>query len=1153
MFHIGDEPTKKDTGELEEILPSWLKDARQQSKEETGGDATLRSETKPKVQRNEAPDLLAGLISQADSDDDEVPDWLASINPVVEKTPAKSSSAKEDGPSDFFAQFKQSETPPSKPAVSEPAQDDTPAWMNGMEKPASAPKDELADWLSQTPAETTSSAFVSPAADDNSWINNLGSFDDAAQTPAEKEPEDLSWLHDLENSAKQPDSSSTSSPSAGFDFAPSSAGDGDDLSWLNNLGGISVPSFEQPAQPSSSNAGDDMSWLNNLGGASTPAPSFEQPAQSKPASSDEDLSWLNTLGGTPASSFEEPVQSKPASSGEDLSWLNNLGDTTPSFEQPAQSKPASSDEDLSWLNNLGGTSTPSFEQPAQSKPASSDEDLSWLNNLGGTPASSFEEPAQPASSSQGDLDWLSNLGDTSTPAFEQPAQPASSSQEDLDWLSNLGGTSTPSFEQPAQPASSSQEDLDWLSNLGGASTPAFEQPAQPASSSQEDLDWLSNLGGTSTPSFEQPAQPASSSQDDLDWLSNLGGASTPAFEQPAQPALSSQEDLDWLSNLGGTSTPSFEQPAQPASSSQEDLDWLSNLGGTSTPAFEQPAQPASASQEDLDWLSNLGGTSTPAFEQPAQPVTSSQDDLDWLSNLGGVSTPAFEQPKENSQPVESGVSKPFQTAPLNELFKDNDIKDANPDWLKSALEEEPSMPSLDDLSVGRRSEQEKPSKAFDERPASSQPAPASPQPAFTPSFGGSSTPSSADVDSLFNIDMPDWLSREAENVEASQSGVDSSSSAGDASLAPVELPSWVQAMRPVGSSIDSAIPSTVDQITEREGPLAGFSGVIPSAPIGSALRPKAFSLKLQVTDEQQAGASLFERILASETTAQTLKSTSAVSSQRMLRWALSAIFILVLALVIGFGSQSMPIVPANQLSDLVATIPDSSSVLVVMDYEPSLAGELEATGGPLLNQLALARRSAFTFIATSPTGSALVDRLVSNTIIKPTPKDLNLKYELGAQYFNIGFLPGGSAGVLGFITDPAKTMPVMSIDKFSAFQAIILMTDNAESGRVWVEQLEIAKSKDASIAEKPVFVVSSAQSAPMLQPYASSGQVDIVINGLYDAAKYEYVNTSRPGIARGYWDAFGVGLFMAITAIVLGSVWSILVGIRERRAQAEQG
>jgi hypothetical protein len=452
---------------------------------------------------------------------------------------------------------------------------------------------------------------------------------------------------------------------------------------------------------------------------------------------------------------------------------------------------------------------------------------------------------------------------------------------------------------------------------------------------------------------------------------------------------------------------------------------------------------------------------------------------------------------------------------------------------------------------GKSSDAKPAGKHFDELSTSTQPKPlgsaqddkpASVQSGFDLPFGDSSTPSMQDVDALFDAEMPDWLSREPESAVTSQSGPGAATASNEESLVPVELPSWVQAMRPVDSSIDSA--SGVDQVTEREGPLAGFSGVIPSAPIGSALRPKAFSLKLQVTEEQQAGASLLEQILANETTAQPSKSTSFVSSQRMLRWALSGVFLIVLTIVIGLGSRMMPIIPSNQLSDLVATIPDSSPVLVVVDYEPSLAGELEATSGPLFDQLASSRHSTFTFISMSPNGSALVDRLISNTGIGTSGID-GLGYQLGVQYFNLGFLPGGSAGVLGFIEDRG--------DEFSEFKAIILMTDNAESGRVWVEQLELAKGNHPEIADRPLFVASSAQSSPMLAPYVSSGQVDIMISGLYDAARYEYVNNTRPSIARSYWDAFGIGLFMAILSIILGSLWNIFTGIRERRAQAEQG
>jgi hypothetical protein len=49
------------------------------------------------------------------------------------------------------------------------------------------------------------------------------------------------------------------------------------------------------------------------------------------------------------------------------------------------------------------------------------------------------------------------------------------------------------------------------------------------------------------------------------------------------------------------------------------------------------------------------------------------------------------------------------------------------------------------------------------------------------------------------------------------------------------------------------------------------------------------------------------------------------------------------------------------------------------------------------------------------------------------------------------------------------------------------------------------------------------------------------------------VNVSRPGLARSYWDAFGIGLMMAITAILLGSAWSVFTRMREHRAAAKEG
>jgi len=116
----------------------------------------------------------------------------------------------------------------------------------------------------------------------------------------------------------------------------------------------------------------------------------------------------------------------------------------------------------------------------------------------------------------------------------------------------------------------------------------------------------------------------------------------------------------------------------------------------------------------------------------------------------------------------------------------------------------------------------------------------------------------------------------------------------------------------------------------------------------------------------------------------------------------------------------------------------------------------------------------------------------------------------------------------------------------------VVLTDHAQSGRVWVEQLQNRKAVDPVLTNQPLLMVASAQAGPLLQPYVDSRQINGMISGLVDAARYELLNNSRPGIARSYWDAFGIGLMMSVALIVIGSLWSLFTGMRSR-ANAEQG
>ena len=870
-----------------------------------------------------------------------------------------------------------------------------------------------------------------------------------------------------------------------------------------------------------------------------------------------------------------------------LSSINPIGDDESSRPSLSSEKEEPSDFFAQFSQAESQLSTPAADEPDQNDMSSlfggmeadsgqTDELSDWLSQT--KPETSDPNAADQGQPASEDNSWMNNLGAPDTSMSEPPAEKV---DEDLSWLHNLeaeakktGDLSTVNAESGFDVASarteSSEEDLSWLKNLGGTSAPESSVETSPSvpESSQEDLGWMRNLGDPSTPSIEESAPSQSeSSKEDLSWLDNLGGTPISSTDESSQAqSESSEEDLGWLDSLGGTPVPTVDELAPAENeSSQEDLSWMSNLGGTSESASDElaPVEPES-SQDDLGWLDNLGGTPiSSADESVIAQSESSQEDLGWMNNLGD------DQSSQESVPRYT----PRGTAPLSE----NAGQDSTPDWLKSAMEE-PSMPAPGELSMDWFADHEKsttsetisdaqemPDLQSDESSASIVGEPASVSNDMDFPSSGSSAASSQDVDDLFNVDMSNWGSQETDKVE--ETPFSNPVISGEESLAPVDLPSWVQDMRPVDSAIaDTSIYDASEEEAESEGPLAGFHGVIPSAPIGSSLRPKAFSLKLQVTDSQQAGAELIEQIIANETSVSSVSSTTVVASQRMLRWILSGLFIVVLGFVIGLGWHNLDIiapgqVEVNQLSTMIGSVPDSSPVLLVMDYEPAVAGELAAAAGPVLDQLAVSRNSKFTFLAMSPNGSAMVEHLLWSTKISvpesDDPFDGGLGYQASEDYFNAGFLPGGSAGVLGFINDPVKMMPdvlsLATVGSFSNFEAVILLTDNAESGRVWVEQLEISKQYRPEIAFKPLIVISSAQAGPMLEPYVSSGQVDVLINGLFDAAKYEFVNQSQPGLARAYWDSFGIGLMMAILAIVFGSIWNIFMGIRERRAEAEQG
>ncbi len=766
--------------------------------------------------------------------------------------------------------------------------------------------------------------------------------------------------------------------------------------------------------------------------------------------------------------------------------------------------------------------------------------------------------------------------DTIQPKEESPAAPGlpksdllaglasqgtQEEEEELpDWLAGITG-GTPSKKKKVEPE---ETQVKWV-ELGGpddfmgpppdvsagapTEAPAVPTPEektgpswmnQPESASEKNelADFLSRLQEQSTASAaEEPVvhfdlseskpgpPPTSAPVQDADWLSTLKTRplSTAKLGGEYQAPASAQEVPDWLKSLDSQKPSSAPPPPEPTPQPSASIpDWLqsgsvASGSGATPPPSDVP-----------DWLKSLDqAAATPITTQPV-PSRPAQEVPDWLK----TTPPPPAEAEKGPPPPEGQPLTPETPAP------------ETPDWLAFLKPVEVQSPQPPQPSV--------PTPASEEPPAQELPS--------VPAFSAESM-AGADVDDIFaSMQMPDWLSSVAPTPAVEPpAAVENppSTPTSETPIAPAELPSWVQAMRPVESSLSASSAISGGTTLETTGPLEGLHDVLPAATASPPMsKPRALSIKLSATEEQKAQSVLLEQILAAETAPVPMKSDTIVLNQRLLRWALTALLFLVLGGSVIAGTQFFPLPNAvpNETVAAIQTmdqIPQASHVLVVFDYEPSTAGEMEAVAGPLLDHLLLLKHPQLVVLSTSPTGPALAEHLISSTLA-------DRHYQRNSQYVDLGYLPGGLAGVNDFAQNPAQAMPlgadgapvwqisqqyppIQTVTGLSDFATMIVLTDSLEAGRVWIEQTTGWRGTT------PLVMVSSAQAGPMLLPYFQSGQVSGLVSGMVGGAAVEKNNAGLPGNVRRYWDAYNLGLLMAFGLMVLGGFWNFVLGLRARR------
>ncbi len=833
----------------------------------------------------------------------------------------------------------------------------------------------------------------------------------------------------------------------------------------------------------------------------------DQPLDSEPGEAKPDEGPASASEGGPASSSGLP------------DWLADLASGKESKADTGEllsglaSQTSDEDEVPSWLTDLRGEDdTAAFgaaPEPEDSLPQAESDD--WLSRLSGGTAAQEESPEPPFKAGlpaeEAAPDWLasSQAGQPETPA-EAGELPS--------WISGLADETSaeepaeePAKEEPPAPAYEAETPAEegelpsWISGLvdeppakeqPSATLPETEPPAEAAAA--EDLpSWLDGAQAKA-PAEEQPSQ----LEDMPGWFDTLRAES--AAQEPAP-----EEELpSWLGSLE-SAAPSEELPAIPAFETdvppaEETPDWLSSL------KFEAPEELSRAEPDEEEPPARETGKPTPAFSTGSLGDIPEELTPDWLANLQAPGTPGAEEQAE----VREGTGE------------------ETPSWL-SGLEAE-SAPA----------EEETPSPFTAEDAEEAEPLPPwlSKAAAETEREGEDGQPlGTADI---FAAGVPDWLSAVHPGDEEPPAETAAPAAPGDEALRPADLPNWVQAMRPVEDAIAeaaSALESERPQM-EQHGPLAGIAGILPTGalPTGAS---RSNASRLQVTNTQQVNVGILEAVLNAETRPREVKRAQGVSSLRVLRWLVTLILVVTVGLSVGLGSTSTLTfsIPSEELLNVRNWVDaadlSAAPVLLVFDYEAALASELEAAAAPVLDHLAIHGAKLAT-ISTSPTGPALAERQMR--VLQAAHA-----YQSGQNYVNLGYLPGGPAGILAFAQRPASAggeaaweTPVLAATReLTEFAAIFIITDSVETGQQWIEQTSARRGS------APLFLIVSAQAEPMLHPYYQSGQVSGMVTGLAGGASYE-ANLNRPGPARRYWDTFSLGLLVSVVLIVLGTGWSLV-------------
>ena len=696
------------------------------------------------------------------------------------------------------------------------------------------------------------------------------------------------------------------------------------------------------------------------------------------------------------------------------------------------------------------------------------------------------------------------------------------SDNDLpDWLSELGsdqdGQGTEFSDGSAFGAG--EDKPEWITedSPGSFDLPVEDEEGVP--------DWLSAIREqedvAEEPAPESPFASESDEDDDDAWLKNIR---TQKMDDYVEEDAEEEEPADFMDTIQALK----EEDAQkmpPISDDEPTVrlkDYFADKG-------EEPPKPEE--ENEPDWISGLPAMD---FEDQAAdlPDASEEDaeNADWLQSIRDQEAVNRGEVEEELSPAEEETPAEEEEFPKAQAFsEDPKVTGSLPSWMESLQTSGLVLP-------GEPEEEEELSRA---------------------------SYSEEEISTLFEQDdLPDWLGSDSAPDTGPTAGSVGPLSQGsiplgeqtDQPIERAELPSWLQAMRPVEAvtSVSETELEKEEEIPagekERVGPLSGLSDVLPAEPhiIHFGTPPKTIP-GFELSDVQKQHAELLQALIGNEAASTPTQRRTVANPQQILRWVIAILLLTFTFATLWLGNSfqlALPQpegMPGETLSviSLVNQLTPEDKVLMAIEYQPGLSGELEAASAALVEHVLL-RDAQIVLVSSQPTGPGLGEAFLRDNFSSD-------EYIRTHQYVNLGYVAGGAAGLLSFANDIRHTKsemawdqaPLNGIQTITDFALVVVLTEDPDIARSWVEQVRPLLYDAVNLKEVPLVMVVSAQAEPLVYPYyyTNPQQIAGLVSGIGGGAYYE--NVTGPSIAANYWTAYNVGMMLAVIIIAIGSIYNL--------------